>query len=210
MSDRTSRGKWPMMRSGWLVVTLGFVLTLSPAPAAWARDWKIDAVDWQFAPPQKEIQVGDSVTWNFTVAGHTSTSDSGQAESWNSAPKGSNPAGSSYTHTFTKPGRFSYYCIPHQAFMTGVIEVKAGAALASLTTTRRGHGVGLRFRLRSPARVVYRLSGPSPRKVTRKSLDAGIHRLRLRRLRSGAYHGVLTAIDHKGAKSRRRDSFRIP
>ena len=99
MSDRTSRGKWPMMRSGWLVVTLGFVLTLLPAPAAWARDWKIDAVDWQFAPPQKEIQVGDSVTWNFTVAGHTSTSDSGQAESWNS----DNPA-SLVVGTFGKVG----------------------------------------------------------------------------------------------------------
>lgn len=198
-----------MMRSVRLVVLLGAVFTLSSAPAAWGRDWKVDAVDWQFAPAATKIQVGDSVTWSFTVAGHTSTSDSGQAESWNSASKGSNPAGTTYTHRFTKAGRFSYYCIPHQAFMTGVVEVRAAAALASLATTRHGHSVRLRFRLRSPAKVVYKLTGPSPRKVTRRHLEAGTHRLRVRGLRSGFYRGVLTATDGSGNKSRRHDSFRI-
>jgi plastocyanin len=198
------------MPPGRLVVVLSAVFVLSLAPAASARDWKVDAVDWQFAPSVTKVAVGDSVTWSFTVAGHTSTSDSGQAESWNSASHGSNPAGTTYTHRFTKPGRFSYYCIPHQAFMTGVVEVSAGAALASLATKRYGHSVRLRFRLRRPAKVVYKLTGPSSRKITRRRLGAGRHRLRVSGLRSGAYSGVLTATDDSGKKSRRHNSFRIP
>jgi plastocyanin len=184
---------------------------LAVAPAAFARDWAVTAVDWQFAPAQVTVDVGDSVTWHFSAAGHTSTSLGGQAESWNSAPTGTNPAGSTYTHAFTKPGRYQYVCIPHRDFMTGVVEVRDSGTpvVASLHTKRIGRSVRLRFRLNARAAVTYRLRGPSRRKIHRGSLGPGGHTLRVRHLRRGAYHGVLTAVDGSGRRTRRTNAFRI-
>jgi plastocyanin len=194
---------------------LGLAAGLAFAPAASARDWSVDAIDWQFVPAQTTVAVGDSVTWRFTAAGHTSTSLGGQAESWNSAATGTNPAGSTYTHVFTKPGRYDYICIPHQDFMRGVIEVRgadggtSAPVLASLHTRRMKRGVRLRFRLNGAASVTYRLKGPSRRTIRRGGLGVGEHMLRIRRLRRGAYRGVLTAIDASGRKTRRHNFFRI-
>ena len=194
---------------------LGLAAGLAFAPAVSARDWSVDAIDWQFVPAQTTVAVGDSVTWRFIAAGHTSTSLGGQAESWNSAPTGTNPAGGTYTHVFTQPGRYEYICIPHQDFMRGVIEVRgasggtSGPVLASLHTRRMKRGVRLRFRLNGEASVTYRLKGPSRRTVRRRALGAGEHTMRIRRLRRGAYRGVLTAIDASGRKTLRRNFFRI-
>ena len=199
-----------------LALTIAALATgLAFAPAASARDWSVDAIDWQFVPAQTTVAVGDSVTWRFTAAGHTSTSLGGQAESWNSTPSGTNPAGSTYTHVFTKPGRYEYICIPHQDFMRGVIEVRGDSTgtsvpvLASLRTRRMKRGVRLRFRLNGAASVTYRLRGPSRRTIRRGALGAGEHTLRIRRLRRGAYRGVLTATDASGRRTRRHNSFRI-
>src|ERR671915_2203150 len=125
------------MRPQRLIIVLALAVPLVLAAPASARDWAVDAVDWQFVPLETTVDVGDSVTWRFAAAGHTSTSVAGQAESWNSAPSGTNPVGSTFTHVFTKPGRYEYICIPHQDFMRGVVEVRGdpGAAepvLASL------------------------------------------------------------------------------
>ena len=204
------------MRVQRIALTIfGLAAGLVFPPAASARDWSVDAIDWQFVPAQTTVAVGDSVTWRFTAAGHTSTSLGGQAESWNSAPSGTNPAGSTYTHIFTKPGRYEYICIPHQDFMRGVIEVRGDSSgtsspvLASLRTRRMKRGVRLRFRLNGAARVTYRLKGPSRRTIRRGALGAGEHTLRIRRLRRGAYRGELTATDASGRKTRRYNSFRI-
>jgi plastocyanin len=198
-----------------LLTALAVAVPLVLAPAASARDWSVEAVDWQFLPQETTVEVGDSITWRFTAAGHTSTSVAGQAESWNSAPTGSNPAGSAYTYVFTKPGRYEYICIPHQDFMRGVVEVRGGSGgaggplLASLATRRSGRAVRISFRLGADASVIYRLRGPSRRTVRRADLGPGDHRLRIRRLRRGVYHGTLTATDASGQKVRRANSFRI-
>jgi plastocyanin len=202
------------MRLQRLLIALVLAAPLALAPPASARDWSVEAVDWQFLPEGTTVTVGDSVTWRFTAEGHTSTSLGGQAESWNSATNGTNPAGSTYTHVFTKPGRYEYICIPHQDFMRGVVEVRDAAGggvpvLASLATKRRGRTVRLRFRLNAQAAVTYRLKGPSRRTVRRRALRPGEHSLRIRRLRRGRYRGVLTATDASGQKTRRANSFRI-
>jgi len=113
---------------------------------------------------------------------------------------------------FTKPGRYEYICIPHADFMRGVVEVSGAASsplLASLATRKRGRAVRVRFRLNAPARVIYRLKGPSRRTIRRGTLAPGQHSLRVRRLRRGAYRGALTATDASGRKARRTNSFRI-
>lgn len=198
-----------VMRLRRLFIPLAVAAPLVLAPAASARDWEVNAVDWLFTPTETTVAVGDSVTWNFTAAGHTSTSVAGQAETWNSAPSGTNPAGSTFTHVFTKPGRYEYICIPHEDFMKGAIEVRGGALLATLQTKRIGRGVKLSFHLNGEARVIYRLKGPSRRTIRRGTLEPGAHSLRIRRLRRGAYRGVLTATDPSGTQIRRTNSFRI-
>jgi plastocyanin len=192
-----------------VALVVPFVLT----PGASARDWGVDAVDWQFIAPTTTVTAGDSVTWHFQVGGHTSTSLPNQAESWNSSATGTNSAGSSYTHVFTKPGRYQYVCIPHRDFMSGVIEVRPSAdapLVSSFRTKRRGRAVRVSFRLSRDAKVTYRLRGPSRRTIERGTLASGQHSVRVRRLRAGSYRGVLSATDGSGRKWRRSKTFRVP
>ena len=93
------------------VALLVFFASASPAAAS---DWSVNVIDYEFQPQARAIAVGDSVTWNFAVDGHTATSKRGQPDSWNSAPDGgTNSAGGPFTKVFNTPGRYQYVCIPH-------------------------------------------------------------------------------------------------
>jgi plastocyanin len=200
------------MRPNRLLIPLALLIPLVLASPAAAFDWSTDVVDFEFKPAERRIAIGDSVTWNFSAGGHTSTSVRGQAESWNSISEGTNSAGSSYTKVFDTPGRFQYVCTPHQAFMKGVIEVGTDTVVDSLDafrTTRRGNRVTLSFRLNEPATVTYRLKGPSPRTVKRGRLGTGRHTITLRRLKVGTYRGVLTVVDDFDKKVTPRNFFVI-
>jgi plastocyanin len=193
-----------------LLIPLALLTPLVLAAPAAAFDWSTEVVDFEFKPAERRIAVGDSVTWNFTAAGHTSTSLRGQPDSWNSVPEGTNTAGSSYTKVFNTPGRYQYMCIPHQAFMKGVIEVGTDAVVDSVDnfkSKRRGNQVKLSFLLNEPATVTYRLKGPTRRTVKRGRLDAGRHSFTLRRLRRGTYRGVLTVVDNFDKKITPRNFF---
>ena len=186
------------MRPKRLLIPLALLTPLVLASPAAAFDWSTEVVDFEFRPAERNIAVGDSVTWNFTAEGHTSTSLRGQPESWNSVSEGTNTAGSTFTKVFDTPGRYQYVCTPHQAFMKGVIEVGTDTVVDSLDafkSTRRGKRVTLSFRLNEPAIVTYRLKGPSRRTVKRGRLGTGRHTITLRRLRLGTYRGVLTVVD---------------
>jgi plastocyanin len=181
------------------------------SPAA-AFDWPTEVVDFEFKPAERRIALGDSVTWNFTAAGHTSTSLRGQPDSWNSVPEGTNAAGSSYTKVFNTPGRYQYMCVPHQSFMKGVIEVGTDTVVDSLDnfkSRRTGNRVRLSFLLNEPATVTYKLNGPTRRTVKRGRLRAGTHSFTLRRLRRGTYRGVLTVVDDFDKKITPRNFFVI-
>ena len=200
------------MRPQRVLIPLALLIPLVLASPAAAFDWKTEVIDFEFKPAERRISVGDSVTWNFTAEGHTTTSLRGQAESWNSVSEGTNSAGSSYTEVFDTPGRYQYVCTPHQAFMKGVIEVGTDTVVDSLDafkSTRSGNRVKLSFRLNEPATVTYRLRGPSPRTVKRGRLDTGTHSFTLRRLRRGTYRGVLTVVDDFDKKITPRNFFVI-
>jgi plastocyanin len=200
------------MRPQRVLIPLALLIPLVLASPAAAFDWKTEVIDFEFKPAERRISVGDSVTWNFTAEGHTTTSLRGQAESWNSVSEGTNSAGSSYTKVFDTPGRYQYVCTPHQAFMKGVIEVGTDTVVDSLDafkSTRSGNRVKLSFRLNEPATVTYRLRGPSPRTVKRGRLDTGTHSFTLRRLRRGTYRGVLTVVDDFDKKITPRNFFVI-
>lgn len=58
------------------------------------------------------IQLGDTVRWEWLADFHTVTSCLGNPEVFDS---GTFDTGDAFEVTFTHPGRWSYYCIPHGA-----------------------------------------------------------------------------------------------
>lgn len=198
------------MRFQRLLIPLALLTPLALASPAAAFDWKVDVVDFEFKPREQRIAVGDSVTWNFAIAGHTSRSQRGQPDSWNSVPTGTNPAGTPFTYVFNTPGRYQYICIPHQTFMKGVIQVGTDTVVDSLDdfkSKRTGNRVRLSFLLNEPATVTYKLKGPSRRTVKSGRLEAGTHSFTLRRLKRGTYRGVMTVADDFDKKITPRNFF---
>ena len=192
-----------------LAIVLSLVLA---APAAAAFDWKTQVIDFEFQPAERKISVGDTVTWNFAVAGHTSASVGGQPDSWKSIETGTNPAGTSFTHQFDTPGKYQYVCLQHRDFMKGSIEVGTDAVIDSIDnfkTKRTGNRVKISFLLNEAATVSYKLSGPSRRTVKKGRLDAGRHSFTLRRLKRGTYRGKLTVVDDFDKKITPRNFFVI-
>jgi plastocyanin len=198
-------------RRGALPLAVALSLALA-APAHAAFDWQTGVVDYEFQPSDQKIAVGDSVTWNFTVAGHTSASVAGQAESWESIDEGTNAAGDTFTHVFNRPGRYQYVCTVHRTFMKGVVEVGTDTvvnSIADFRTKRFGRRARIGFRLREPATVKYRLRGPSRRTVKLGRLAKGRHSFTVRRLKRGTYRGVLTVVDDFDKKITPKNFFVI-
>jgi plastocyanin len=73
-----------------------------------------------FAPKTVTVHVGDTVRWiNDDDDAHTVTATDGSFDS-----KGLD-TNASWTHTFTKPGAYKYFCELHP-FMKGTVVVKGG------------------------------------------------------------------------------------
>lgn len=88
-----------------------------------------------FTPHTVTIHKGDTVVWkNGSLLTHTVTDVPKLAVKQGDAtlPKGAKPfnsgylnPGQSFSHTFTVPGTYHYFCIPHEAVgMLGVVIVK--------------------------------------------------------------------------------------
>src|ERR1700704_2678472 len=112
------------MRRLLLPAVLALGVVAAPAQAA---DVKIQ--NFSFMPASITIGQGDSVTWTWAGpdTNHSVTSDSHQADSWDSDPGRTpssldHPPGSTFSHTFNTPGTFTYHCKIH-AYMTGRVKV---------------------------------------------------------------------------------------
>jgi plastocyanin/N-acetylneuraminic acid mutarotase len=92
-----------------------------------------------FDPKTVDIAVGDTVRWTWAGGGHSVTSglpcvaDSQfcSPDDLNCATGILSDAGTVYTHTFTEPGTYQYFCAAPghcQAGMTGVVNVSGGCA----------------------------------------------------------------------------------
>jgi plastocyanin len=188
---------------------LAVLLSLAAAGPAAAADWSVEASDFQFTPSERRIEVGDKVVWTFTDAGHTTTSRSGQPERWDSDYQ---TGGGRFEHVFATPGRYQYVCRPHSPYMRGVIQVGEDAVSDTVDrfrTRRRGRTATIAFTLNEPARMTYRLKGPSRRTVKRARLDAGEHRFKLRRLARGTYRGTLSLSDDFDKVATQKKRFSI-
>ncbi len=199
------------MRRG-LPITLASLALLVPAAPAVAADATVDVLDFKFVDRAVQVDVGDTVTWSFVQDGHTTKSDPGLPERWNSGPD-TGRVGASFTHTFRTPGRYRYVCEPHQGFMRGTVTVGRDRYPRSQTAFKQrlsGNRISFGFRLREPARVVARLSGTAKRSLTRKRLRPGRHTLTFRGLDPGSYRGVVTFTDDFGKVSTERARTVVP
>ena len=100
---------------------LDFVLILaavvvSAAPAMGQQTVTIDVFNNDFGDAgtflhrDPTIQVGDTVRWIFVEGVHSTTSVTGQTETWNS---GMLFPPATFDHRFTNAGTFTYYCNVH-------------------------------------------------------------------------------------------------
>jgi len=91
-----------------------------------------------FDPYDVVIRAGQTVEWkNGSVLVHTVTADPGLAANKKdiALPEGAKPfnsgnmePGGVFSHKFTVPGTYKYFCIPHEgASMVGVVTVKPAA-----------------------------------------------------------------------------------
>lgn len=107
---------------------------LAPGPAP--RDPVfVEATDrLTFRPDSVVVRVGDVVTWrNAGLIQHSVTADPTEATLDGSVhlPNGAEPfdsgllaEGGTFSHIFRVPGRYDYFCIPHEgAGMTGTVIV---------------------------------------------------------------------------------------
>lgn len=107
-------------------------------------DYDVGMTAAAFRPYELTVSVGEEVVWeNTSTRGHTVTAyadgipddaeyfasggyDSEEAarEAWFDRD-GALASGDTYRHTFEVPGRYEYFCVPHeQAGMTGVVVVE--------------------------------------------------------------------------------------
>lgn len=78
----------------------------------------------KFTPDTVRVEVGETVRWeNTSLVMHTVTADPSEATMDGSVqlPKGAAPFDSGnldpedrFEHTFTEPGTYRYFCIPHE------------------------------------------------------------------------------------------------
>jgi plastocyanin len=119
-----------------LAVAASLALLPSPAKAA-SSPVVIKMADKQpfYTPEKVAIKVGDTVKWvndGQTVHDVSTSAANAQNPKDTSMPKGATafdsgfiPPGGDYSYTFTVPGTYRYFCLPHEkAGMVGVIVVK--------------------------------------------------------------------------------------
>jgi plastocyanin len=164
------------------------------APAS-AEDTSVAAPDYEFNPKNVSIAVGDTITWNFEgPSQHTATSNSGQPDKWDSGLK---DEGGTFQHTFDTPGKYQYFCRPHEDFMKGTITVGTDAVAKSFTKAKvkgAARSIKLTVTLKEDAKVTFSAKGPK-RKSVSKRLRAGKRTLTLKRLKAGTYKTTVVAQD---------------
>jgi plastocyanin len=123
------------MRRLLQLATLSLVAMLFFAPAAWSQGQEVTVrmEDNFFDQANITVEPGTTVTWVQSGNNpHTTTSyddlwDSGIIEGG---------SGGTFSYTFEEPGRYDYFCIPHESMgMIGSVTVSDATATASPTAT---------------------------------------------------------------------------
>ncbi len=112
-------------------------LSVGPGSASAQQTVTVDVGDFYFCDPSFQdgvctttVNVGDTVSWDFSGAGqpHTTTECGADCDSPTSTPlwdSGIMSNGGTFQHTFDQAGTFLYLCNVHPAQMRGEIVVQA-------------------------------------------------------------------------------------
>jgi plastocyanin len=199
-----------MRRKRLILAPLTALAALALASPSLAADVGIGVEPtFEFAPKTQSIAVGDTVTWNFNDGGHSSTSLPGQPDKWDSDVK---EKGAVFQHTFTKPGKYQYICVPHRDFMKGTLVVGSDTVKKTVGTVKakvKGKQVTVSFTLNEAAVGTLKLSGAAKRTVKTKRLTAGKQTIVVKRLAKGSYKGTLTLSDDFDNKTTQKKSFKV-
>ena len=191
------------------LLPLALLAVVALATPASAEDKSIAAPDYEFAPKSESIDVGDTITWTFPgPAEHTATSNPGQPEKFDSGLKG---VGGTFTHTFTKPGKYQYFCRPHEEFMKGTVTVGKDAVAKSFTSAKvkgAARSIKLTVTLKETAKVTLSVKGTKKKSVS-KRLKAGKRTLTVKKLKAGSYKTTVTAQDDFDKKTTKKGSATV-
>lgn len=115
-----------------------FFITLFFASTIMVAQTQTITIDWSFnstpsasgnANSSRTIEVGDTVTWNWTASGTHNVNSLGAANE--SFESGFFSNGGSFSHKFTAVGTNPYQCDPHPSIMFGTITVVAEGVLST-------------------------------------------------------------------------------
>jgi plastocyanin len=130
-----------------------------------------------FSQASVSIQVGDTVTWTWQASGHSVTSGVPGAAS-GLFDSGIKSSGSTFSHTFTDPGTFPYFCLPHGACcgMTGSVTVAAATPTPS-PNAARPLNISTRLEVRTGDQVLiggFIITGASPKRVILRAIGPSL------------------------------------
>ncbi|NBC17488.1 MAG: hypothetical protein GVY18_09275 [Bacteroidetes bacterium] len=130
------RSLFPLLLAAGLAVGAWTTSPDAAPPDAPAADAVVEMTNTlAFTPDTVRIATGETVEWrNTSLIAHTVTADPEQATLAESVhlPEGAEPFDSgmldpeqTFQHTFTTPGTYRYFCIPHEgAEMRGTVIVE--------------------------------------------------------------------------------------
>ena len=96
------------------VVLAALLVTGTRAPAAGPP--RVDIKDFQYGPSELTVSLGTRVTWtNHDEEPHTITSATGAFSSTGLSHD------ETFTQTFTRPGRYAYFCALHPQMKAVVV-----------------------------------------------------------------------------------------
>lgn len=99
--------------------TLGLIVTvLLISLKSFATIHIVQVMDFQFSPASLNVNVGDTIRWQWVNGGHTTTSTSVPpgAATWDSPINSGNQI---FSYVVTVPGNYIYWCTPHAPGMAG-------------------------------------------------------------------------------------------
>lgn len=119
-----------------IVVACGALGAVGAAGAAQqAAEVPIGTSASEFVPDTQQINTGDTVVWQMSMAFHNVKADTGPAEDTTWAAFHTTPKSSGEERrTFGVPGTYTYHCEVHPGTMTGTLEV-VGAPVETPTPT---------------------------------------------------------------------------
>jgi plastocyanin len=199
-----------MLRKRLILAPATAFAALALASPSLAADFGIGVEPtFEFAPKAQTVAVGDTVTWTFNDGGHSTKSLSGQPDKWDSDIK---DKGAVFQHTFTKPGKYQYICVPHRDFMKGTIVVGSDTVKKTVGTVKakvKGKQVTVSFKLNEGAVGTLKLTGATKRTVKTKRLSAGRQTVVVKKLKAGSYKATLTLSDDFDNKTTQKKSFKV-